>query len=87
MIAEQILAYYGLRKKFGVVVLRLGPIGGKRGEQWSVDGITLKIENAVQAFDLAVKTKKKIWYETFTITDDVKGVDLSKAKKLLGYML
>lgn len=85
VIAEQILANYGLRKKIEVIILRFGPIGGKLGEKWELDGITLKIENAIQALELAIKTDKKLWYEAFTITDDVPNVDLSKAKRILGY--
>ena len=85
VIAEQILANYGLRKKFEVIILRFGPIGGKLGEQWELDGITLKIENAIQALELAITTSKKLWYEAFTITNDVPNVDLTKAKEILGY--
>jgi len=85
VIAEQILANYGLTKKLEVIILRLGPIGGKPNEYWSVDGITLKIENALQALELAITTKKKLWYEAFTITDELPNVDLTKAKKVLGY--
>jgi len=85
VIADQILANYGLRRKFEVIILRLGPIGGKLGEKWELDGVTLKIENAIQALELAITTNKKLWYEAFTITDDVPNVDLTKAKEILGY--
>ncbi len=85
VIAEQILANYGLRKKFEVIILRFGPIGGKLGEKWELDGVTLKVENAIQALELAITTNKKLWYEAFTITDDVPNVDLTKAKEILGY--
>ncbi len=85
VIAEQILANYGLRKKFEVIILRFGPIGPRLGERWVLDGITLKIENAIQALELAITTNKKLWYEAFTITDEVLNVDLTKAKEILGY--
>ncbi len=85
VIAEQILANYGLRKKFEVIILRFGPIGGKLGEKWELDGITLKIENAIRALELAITIDKELWYEAFTITDDVSNVDLSKSKRILGY--
>ena len=85
VIAEQILANYGLTKKFEVIILRFGPIGPKLGERWELNGISLKIENAIQAIELAIKTDKKLWYEAFTITDDVPNVDLTKAKEILGY--
>lgn len=85
VIAEQILANYGLRKKIEVIILRLGPIGGKRGESWGIDGIRLKINNALQSLEKAIMTDKKLWYETFTITDETDNVDLSKARDILGY--
>ncbi|MBU2101280.1 NAD(P)-dependent oxidoreductase [Patescibacteria group bacterium] len=85
VIAEQILANYGLRKKIEVIILRLGPIGNKQRETFGVDGITLKIVGAVQAIEKAMTTKKEMWYEAFTITDKSDKVDLSKAEKLLGY--
>jgi nucleoside-diphosphate-sugar epimerase len=85
VVAEQILANYGLIKKFEVIILRFGPIGGKLGEKWELDGITLKIENAIQALELTITTNKKLWYEALTITDDVPNVDLTKAKEILGY--
>ncbi|MBU3905250.1 MAG: NAD(P)-dependent oxidoreductase [Nanoarchaeota archaeon] len=85
VIAEQILANYGLTKKIEVIILRFGPIGGKPGEVWSLDGITLKIDNALQALKKAIEIDKKFWYEAFTITDDVENVNISKAKELLDY--
>lgn len=85
VIAEQILANYGLRKKFQTIILRFGPIGDKTGVKWNLNGITLKVENAVQAIEKSIDVKNKIWYEAFTITDKVKGVDISKAKEILDY--
>lgn len=84
VISEQVLANFGLTKKLHTTILRLGPIGGKPGEIWCLDGITLKIKNAIQSLMLAINTKEEIWYESFTITDDVPNSDISKAKKL-GY--
>lgn len=85
VIAEQILANYGLRKKLQVIILRFGPIGDKTGIKWNLDGVTLKVENASQAIKKAIENQNKIWYEAFTITDQVDGVDISKAEKLLCY--
>lgn len=85
VIAEQILANYGLRKKIEVIILRFGPIGGKRGESWGVDGIRLKMDNALQALEKAITTKKNFWYEAFSITNESDNVDISKAKNFLGY--
>lgn len=84
VISEQILANYGLRKKFQVIILRIGPTRG-RGEVRPFLGINLKMENALQALELAIAAEQELWYEAFTITDELKNVDLSKAKKLLGY--
>ncbi len=84
-IAEQILANYGLRKKIDIIILRLGPIGSNRSVFWSLDGITLKIDNAIKSIDLAINLNKNLWYEAFTITDDNNLVDLSKAKNILNY--
>lgn len=85
VIAEQILANYGLRKKFQVIILRFGPIGDKTGTKWNLDGVTLKVENAVQSITKAVNNKNEVWYEAFTVTDNVDGVDISKAEKILDY--
>jgi len=84
VIAEQILANYGMAKKLGVIILRLGPTR-KKGEYRPFLGINLKMENALQAIEKAIATRKKIHYEAVTISDNVEGVDISKAKKFLGY--
>ncbi len=85
VIAEQILANYGLRKKIEVIILRLGPIGAKRKQSWGVDGITLNIDNALQSLEKAITVDKKSWYDAFTITDKSEKVDLTKSKNILGY--
>lgn len=85
VITEQILANYGLTKKVKVVILRLGPIGGGPEEDWSVNGIGLKMKNALQAIESAVELERDFWYEAFTITDASEDVDLSKARELLDY--
>jgi nucleoside-diphosphate-sugar epimerase len=85
VIAEQILANYGLRKKFQVIILRFGPIGDKTGAKWNLNGVTLKVKNAVQAIKKSIENQNEIWYEAFTITDNFSGVDISKAEKLLDY--
>lgn len=85
VIAEQILANYGLTKKVQTIILRLGPIGPKRGETWCLDEVSLSIDNAIKAIELSIEMKKELWYESFTITDDVKNSDISKAKKILNY--
>ncbi|UCG94953.1 MAG: NAD(P)-dependent oxidoreductase [archaeon] len=86
VIGEQILANYGMRKKFEVIILRLGPTR-PRGvyKPFGELKLNLKIENALQAIENAIETDKKIWYEAFSIVDEIEGVDISKAKKILDY--
>lgn len=86
VIAEQILANFGLTKKMEVILLRFGPTR-KRGEYRPFGDLqlNLKIENAIQVIKKAVETKGPFWYEAFTILDENKNVDLSKARAKLGY--
>jgi nucleoside-diphosphate-sugar epimerase len=86
VIGEQILANYGLTKKMQVLLLRLGPTR-KRGEYRPFGDLKLhlKIENALRALESAITTEKELWYEAFTITDELQQVDISKAKELLDY--
>jgi nucleoside-diphosphate-sugar epimerase len=86
VIAEQILANYGLTKKTQIIILRFGPTR-KEGEYRPFGDLKLhlKIENALQAIKLAIETKKEIWYEAFNIIDRIDKVDISKAKEFLGY--
>ena len=79
------IVVYLLVKKFQVIILRLGPIGPKRGETWRLEGISLNIDNALSAIKLSIDTNKELWYEFFTITDDVSNSDISKAKTILNY--
>ncbi len=85
VISEQILTNYGMTKKIQTIILRLGPIGPNREEKWQLDGISLSIDNAIEAIKLSIETKERLWYEAFTITDDVSNSDISKAKEILNY--
>lgn len=84
VIAEQILANYGMRKKFEVIILRFGPTRSF-GENKPFLGMHLKIENAINAVEAAISVKDKMWYEAFTIVDNIEDADVSKAKKILNY--
>jgi nucleoside-diphosphate-sugar epimerase len=86
VIAEQILANYGLTKKMQVIMLRIGPTR-KEGDYRPFGKLKLhlKLDNALQAIELAIENKNELWYEAFTIMDELEGVDITKAKKLLGY--
>lgn len=79
VMAEQILAWYGLNKKLQTVALRFGPI----------DKVFLKtsvsVNNATQAIDLCIKSTKEYWYEAFSIVDEIPQIDISKAKHILEY--
>jgi len=86
VIGEQVLANYGMRKKFEVIILRLGPTRPKGiYKPFGELKLHVKIENALQAIENAINLDKKLWYEAFSIVDELEGVDISKAKKLLGY--
>jgi len=86
VIGEQVLANYGMRKKFEVIILRLGPTRPKGVyKPFGELKLHVKIENALQAIENTINLNKKLWYEAFSIVDEIEGVDISKAKKLLGY--
>jgi nucleoside-diphosphate-sugar epimerase len=86
VIGEQILANYGMRKKFEVIILRFGPTRPKGVyKPFGELKLHLKIENALQVIESAINTNKKLWYEAFSIVDEIEGVDISKAKKILNY--
>ena len=80
VMAEQIVAWYGLNKKLETIALRFGPINKV------FLGTSVSIDNAVQAIKLALGYPKEFWYEAFSIVDEVPHIDISKAKTLLGYM-
>jgi len=79
VMAEQIIAWYGLNKKIQTTALRFGPINKV------FLGTSVSIGNATQAINLALRYKGELWYEAFSIVDDVQHIDISKAKKILHY--
>ncbi|NQZ84765.1 MAG: NAD(P)-dependent oxidoreductase [Nanoarchaeales archaeon] len=86
VICEEILANYGLTKKLQVIILRLGPT--RKKEEYRPFGdlkLHLKIENAIQLFKNSIECETELWYEAFTVCDEIENVDISKAKKLLNY--
>jgi nucleoside-diphosphate-sugar epimerase len=48
-------------------------------------GTSVSINNATQAIKLALESEREFWYEAFSIVDEIEHVDISKAKKFLGY--
>jgi len=79
VMAEQIMAWYGLNKKIQTVTLRFGPINKV------FLGTSVSITNATLAIKLALEYKGEFWYEPFSIVDEIAHIDISKAKKILGY--
>ena len=43
------------------------------------------MNNATQAIRLALDYSKELWYEPFSIVDEIEHIDISKAKNILGY--
>jgi len=77
VIAENILAYYGLTKQLEVVCLRFGALGP-----------VTSLDHAVEAVIAALEAPGPFWYEAFNVIDDGIGwADNSKAKRLLGLNL
>lgn len=79
VMAEQILAWFGLNKKIQTVALRFGPINKV------FLGTSVSSENATQAIKLALEYSGDLWYEPFSIVDDIPHIDITKARKILGY--
>jgi len=79
VMCEQILAWYGLNKKIQTTALRFGPINKV------FLGTSVSINNATQAIKLALDYSGELWYEPFSIVDEISHIDISKAKKILGY--
>lgn len=79
VMAEQILAWYGLNKKIQTVALRFGPINKV------FLGTSVSIANATQAIQRAIEYPGELWYEAFSIVDDVPHISTAKAKAILGY--
>ena len=81
VIAENILAFYGLLKKIQIITLRPPRIGDKDGPY----GTKVSMDNIIQAIEKAIEIKKNLWYEAFNIADKLENIDISKAKDILNY--
>lgn len=79
VMAEQELAWYGLNKKIQTMALRFGPINKV------FLGTSVSINNATQSIKLALDYQEELWYEPFSIVDEVAHIDITKAKAMLGY--
>ncbi len=81
IIAENILAFYGLLKKIQIIILRFPRIGDKEGPY----GTMVSMDNAIQGIEKAIESNRILWYETFNIADRLESVDIQKAQKILDY--
>lgn len=81
IIAENILAFYGLLRKIQIIILRFPRIGDREGPY----GTMVSMDNAIQGIERAIDCDKILWYEAFNIADKLNNIDISKAKKLLDY--
>lgn len=79
VMAEQVMAWYGLNKKLQTICLRFGPIGKV------FLGTCVSDDNAVSALKLAIDSDKEFWYQAYSIVDELEHINISKAKKDLGY--
>jgi nucleoside-diphosphate-sugar epimerase len=79
VMAEQIMAWYGLNKKIQTITLRFGPIDKV------FLGTSVSSNNATQVIKLSLDSSREFWYEAFSIVDDIAHIDISKAKQILGY--
>jgi nucleoside-diphosphate-sugar epimerase len=80
VMAEQILAWYGLNKKMETVAIRIGPVDKV------FLGTSVSTDNAAQGLYKALTCTTALWYEAFSIVDDVQHIDTQKAKAVLGYV-
>ncbi|MBT6690367.1 NAD(P)-dependent oxidoreductase [archaeon] len=81
IIAENILAFYGLAKKIPITILRFPRIADEDGPY----GTRVSMNNAIQGIEKSIRSRDIFWYETFNIADELDSIDISKAKEMLGY--
>jgi nucleoside-diphosphate-sugar epimerase len=81
IIAENILAFYGLMKKIPITILKFPRIGDKDGPHSTKVSMT----NAIQGNEKAITHSETFWYEAFNIADRLDNVEISKAQQILGY--
>lgn len=79
VMAEQVLAWHGLNKQIQAVALRFGPI------EKVFLGTSVSMNNATQALRLSIESEEVMWYEAFSIVDEIAHIDISKAKHILKY--
>ena len=79
VMAEQLVAWFGLNRKLQTIALRFGPIN----KQFL--GTSVSIRNATSAIDCALRSTEEFWYEAFSIVDDLQHIDLTRAKERLNY--
>lgn len=77
VIAEAILAAFGLTRRLQVTILRLCPTSPQGAPyEW---GLRLTLEHAVGAIVAALEDEREDWYDTFNVAEeDVAAMDTSK---------
>jgi nucleoside-diphosphate-sugar epimerase len=81
VIAENILAFYGLTKQIQIICLRFPRIGDKEGPH----GTRVSMSNAILGVMKSIEKKGTLWFEAFNVSNQLEMIDISKAKKVLGY--
>jgi nucleoside-diphosphate-sugar epimerase len=81
IIAENILAFYGLLKKIQIIILRFPRVGDLEGPY----GTMVSMNNAIQGIVKAIEFDGILWYEAFNIANRLENVDISKAQRILEY--
>jgi nucleoside-diphosphate-sugar epimerase len=66
VIAEAILATYGLRKAMEVVIFRLCPCT-KEGVAYPAWDIRVRLDRVVNAISYAVEAERELWYEVYNL--------------------
>ena len=79
VMAEQLVAWFGLNRKMQTIALRFGPID----KQFL--GTSVSLGNATHAIDCALSSPEEFWYEPFSIVDDLEHIDTTRARERLGY--
>ncbi len=82
VMAEQVLANYGMTGMIEVVILRIAPVGMPVPHK-GLAHVTLK--RVIQAFDIAISKEKVPSYSAYTIANDTDGVDMSKSNDFFDF--
>ncbi len=82
VMAEQVLANYGMTGMIDVVILRIAPVGMPVPHLGTAH-VTLK--KTIKAFDVSVSKERVPSYSAYTVANNTEGVDLTRAKRFFGF--